>query len=152
MTSIYGVTPRPSPLHVALFQLVIQKDHVPRGSEVVVAVVAGTTLNSEEFDTRQRPRVDNMTRSGQIRAMKQTNVSGLKARLSEYLNAVRNGETVVVHDRRTPIARLVPISENTEELSITEPSRPIGALKIKPPRLRRRVDVVRLLRESRDHR
>ncbi|MGH6717718.1 MAG: type II toxin-antitoxin system Phd/YefM family antitoxin [Alphaproteobacteria bacterium] len=85
--------------------------------------------------------------------MKETNVSGLKARLSEYLAAVRNGETVVVHDRRTPIARLVPVGENPEELNIIEPSRPIAALaKIKAPRLRRRIDVVRLLRESRDQR
>ena len=85
--------------------------------------------------------------------MKQTNVSGLKAHLSEYLAAVRNGETVVVHDRRTPIARLVPVSETAEDLSIAEPSRPLaGPAKIKPPRLRRRIDVVRLLREGRDQR
>jgi prevent-host-death family protein len=85
--------------------------------------------------------------------MKQTNVSGLKARLSEYLAAVRNGETVLVHDRRTPIARLVPVSENAGELSITEPSRPLaGTAKVKLPRLRRRTDVIRLLRESRDQR
>jgi prevent-host-death family protein len=88
-----------------------------------------------------------------MKVMKQTNVSGLKAHLSEYLAAVRNGETVVVHDRRTPIARLVPLSENPEELSITEPRRPlVGTSKIKPPRLRRRTDVIRLLRESRDQR
>jgi hypothetical protein len=38
-------------------------------------------------------------------------------------------------------------------LSVVEPSRPLaGAAKIKPPRLRRRTDVVRLLRESRDQR
>lgn len=85
--------------------------------------------------------------------MKQTNVSGLKARLSEYLAAVRNGETVVVHDRRTPIARLVPVGENAEDLSVVEPSRPLASgAKIKPPQLRRRTDVVRLLRESRDQR
>ncbi len=85
--------------------------------------------------------------------MKQTNVSGLKARLSEYLAAVRNGETVVVHDRRTPIARLIPVGESPDDLGIAEPSRPIADLaKIKPPRLRRRVDVVRLLREDRDQR
>lgn len=85
--------------------------------------------------------------------MKETNVSGLKARLSEYLAAVRNGETVVVHDRRTPIARLVPVTENSEELSLAEPSRPpADVTKIKPPRLRRRTDAVRLLRESRDQR
>ena len=86
-------------------------------------------------------------------AMKQTNVSGFKARLSEYLAAARNGETVIVHDRRTPIARLVPFDEHLDDLKIAEPSRPARDLaKVKPVRLRRRVDVVRLLRESRDQR
>ena len=84
--------------------------------------------------------------------MKQTNVSGLKARLSEYLAAVRNGETIVVHDRHTPIARLVPFDAGTDDLSISEAAEPIRALKVNPPRLRRPVDVVRLLRESRDQR
>ncbi len=85
--------------------------------------------------------------------MKQTNVSGFKARLSEYLNAARNGETVVVHDRKTPIARLVPFDEHVDDLSIAEPSRsPRDLTKIKPVRLRRRVDVVGLLRASRDQR
>jgi prevent-host-death family protein len=85
--------------------------------------------------------------------MRQTNVSGLKARLSEYLAAVRNGETVVVHDRRTPIARLVPFEQQADELQVAEPTRPLRDLtKVKPIRLRRRVDVVKLLRESRDQR
>ena len=85
--------------------------------------------------------------------MRQTNVSGFKARLSEYLAAARNGETVVVHDRKTPIARLVPVDDHVDDLKIAEPSRPARDLaKIKAVRLRRRVDVVRLLRESRDER
>lgn len=85
--------------------------------------------------------------------MKQTNVSGLKARLSAYLAAVRNGETIVVHDRRTPIARLVPFDAGVDDLSISEPVEPIRALaRVKPLRLRKRVDVVRLLRDSRDQR
>lgn len=85
--------------------------------------------------------------------MRQTNVSGLKARLSEYLAAVRTGETVVVHDRRTPIARLVPFEQQTDDLQVAEPTRPLRALtKVKPVRLRRRLDVVKLLRESRDQR
>ena len=85
--------------------------------------------------------------------MRQTNVSGFKARLSEYLAAARNGETVVVHDRKTPIARLVPVDDHVDDQKIAEPSRPARDLaKIKAVRLRRRVDVVRLLRESRDER
>lgn len=102
----------------------------------------------------RRPfRIDLMASSGHIEAMKETNVSGLKARLSEYLAAVRNGETVLVHDRRTPIARLVPIGEGAEDLQVAEPSRPLKApAAVTPPRLRPRVEGVRLLRESRDQR
>ena len=85
--------------------------------------------------------------------MKQTNVSGVKARLSECLAAVRDGETVVVHDRRTPIARLVPFNAGSDDLSISEPAQPIRELATrKPVRLRKRVDVVHLLRDSRDQR
>jgi len=85
--------------------------------------------------------------------MKQTNVSGFKARLSAYLAAARNGETVIVHDRKTAIARLVPMDEHVDDLKVTEPSRPTRNLaKIKPVRLRGRVDVVQMLRESRDQR
>ena len=36
-------------------------------------------------------------------------VSTLKARLSEYLRAVKNGEEVIVTDRGTPVARLAPL-------------------------------------------
>lgn len=36
-------------------------------------------------------------------------VATLKARLSEYLRRVKAGETVVVTDRGTPVARLVPL-------------------------------------------
>ncbi len=91
--------------------------------------------------------------SGHMQVMKETNVSGLKARLSEYLAAVRHGDTVVVHDRHTPIARLVPFNEGVDDFSIHEAAHPLPDLrKLKPVRLRRRVDVVRLLRESRDQR
>jgi prevent-host-death family protein len=88
-----------------------------------------------------------------MQTMKQTNVSGLKARLSEYLAAVRDGETVVVHDRRTPIARLVPFSTEADDFSTSEPPLPIRRqARLEPVRLRRRVDVVQVLRASRDQR
>ncbi|MGH7564698.1 MAG: type II toxin-antitoxin system Phd/YefM family antitoxin [Gemmatimonadota bacterium] len=45
--------------------------------------------------------------------MLRASVSSLKARLSEYLRAVRNGEEVIVTDRGTPVARLAPL-EPTE--------------------------------------
>lgn len=41
--------------------------------------------------------------------MKTVNIAELKNRLSVYLNAVREGEEVLVRDRNTPIARIVPL-------------------------------------------
>lgn len=41
--------------------------------------------------------------------MKQVRIAELKARLSEYLRAVRRGETIAVLDRDTPVAQIVPV-------------------------------------------
>ena len=81
--------------------------------------------------------------------MKTAKIAELKANLSAYLSEVRKGEVVVVCDRATPIARLVPFDE-TEDLTVmnaVESSR--GVTKIKPPKLRKQVDIDAYLRESR---
>jgi len=84
--------------------------------------------------------------------MKSAKVSELKARLSSYLADVRKGDTVVVLDRRTPIARLIPY-ENTQELKITEPTHAPAKLRnLKPIRLRKKMDPVKFLREARGRR
>ena len=62
----------------------------------------------------------NMTTSDYHMTMKNVGIADLKARLSEHLRAVRAGEELTVMDRRTPVARLVPI----------EPRGPIGS---RPP-------------------
>jgi prevent-host-death family protein len=85
--------------------------------------------------------------------MKRAKVSELKSRLSAYLAEVRSGGTVLVCDRQTPIARLVPVDGYADELQTEEPRRPVADLgKVKPVRLQRRINVGRLLRESRDQR
>lgn len=85
--------------------------------------------------------------------MKRVKISELKARLSSYLAAVRRGETVVVTDRVTPVALLVPYEEAHDGLVIEEPTAPLRGLKnIRGVRPRRPIDVVELLRESRDQR
>ena len=38
-------------------------------------------------------------------------IAELKARLSEHLRLVQAGESVVILDRRTPIARIVPLED-----------------------------------------
>jgi prevent-host-death family protein len=85
--------------------------------------------------------------------MKSAKVSQLKARLSAYLAEVRRGETVVVCDRATPIARLIPYEGESAGFRARRPARPPRDLKkARGVRPRRPVDVVRLLRESRDQR
>ena len=41
--------------------------------------------------------------------MKQVRIAELKSRLSEYLRAVRSGETIRVLDRETPVAQIIPV-------------------------------------------
>ena len=85
--------------------------------------------------------------------MKEAHVSQLKTRLSAYLAEVRRGETVTVFDRQTPIAKIVPFTVDDQQERIEEPSRSLTQLRaLRPIRLRRKIDVVALLREGRDQR
>ena len=81
-------------------------------------------------------------------------MSELKAHLSAYLAEVRRGHSVVVCDRATPIARLVPYASDEadgfEVVPATLPARDLRKLRAIRPQ--RTVDVVRLLREDRDAR
>jgi len=82
--------------------------------------------------------------------MKQVRIAELKARLSEYLRAVRRGETIAVLDRETPVAQIVPIRERTT-LRVRKPSPgapPPNRVPI-PRGARLKVDVVQLLLEER---
>lgn len=42
--------------------------------------------------------------------MRRVSIAALKARLSEYVNAARAGEEVIVTHRNRPVARLGPVS------------------------------------------
>ena len=85
--------------------------------------------------------------------MKRVRVAHLKAHLSAYLREVQGGESMVVCDRNTPIARLVPYDQHADGLIIREGKRPPEDLrKIRGVKPRGPVDVVRLLRDSRDQR
>jgi prevent-host-death family protein len=50
-------------------------------------------------------------------------VAELKARLSHYLRAVRDGRSLTVYDRDTPVARLVPLKPGPGDLPSRKPSR-----------------------------
>ena len=83
--------------------------------------------------------------------MKRVGIAELKARLSEHLRRVREGESVTVLDRRTPVARLVPWEREQSPLRIRGPKqgapRPGEVELPEPTQLGR--DVVELLLEDR---
>ena len=79
-------------------------------------------------------------------------VSELKAKLSAYLAQVRRGETVTVCDRRTPIAKLVPVDDDPGGIEVREPIDARGLPAAPRIPLRKRMDVLSLLRDERDHR
>lgn len=56
--------------------------------------------------------------------MKKANVADVKARLSEYLDVVAGGETVVICKRNEPVAELRPIAKARRSRR-----RPIGLYK-----------------------
>lgn len=85
-----------------------------------------------------------------VMVMKPVGVAELKARLSEYLRAVRKGRDVVVMDRDTPIARLVPYAARGT-LVVREPVvayRTLGDVPLPPP-AHLAIDPVELLLEDR---
>ena len=91
-----------------------------------------------------------MTISGHNMAMKEVRIAELKARLSEYLRAVRRGETIAVLDRETPVAQIVPVRDRAA-LRVRKPAPgtpPPNRVPLpKPAKLN--VDVVQLLLEER---
>jgi len=83
--------------------------------------------------------------------MKKAKVSELKSHLSSYLAEVKQGDTVVVCERKTPIARLVPFTDQDQDFKIREAGQPIRKLgKIRPVRLRKKVDLEKILNEIRE--
>lgn len=82
--------------------------------------------------------------------MKQVRIAELKSRLSEYLRAVRSGETIAVLDRETPVAHIVPVRERST-LRIRKPAArtpPPNRVPL-PKATKLKVDIVDLLLEER---
>jgi antitoxin (DNA-binding transcriptional repressor) of toxin-antitoxin stability system len=81
--------------------------------------------------------------------MSNVRIAELKARLSEHLRSVRNGVTLTVLDRETPIARIVPYS--TPALEIRKARRRLRDLKLLP-KPAKRTDSTAILVEDRRRR
>jgi prevent-host-death family protein len=84
--------------------------------------------------------------------MKQVRIAELKSHLSEYLRAVRAGQTITVLDRATPVAHIVPVRERTGlKIRKPRPDAPApGRLRLPKP-LKINLDIVDLLLEERQN-
>lgn len=75
--------------------------------------------------------------------MKNARISELRDGLSDYLARVRKGETVIVYDRDTPIARIEPIAPSDQSIpewvreaerrGIMSPPKKTGPFVLPPP-------------------
>ena len=86
--------------------------------------------------------------------MKRVLISELKSHLSEHLRAVQGGEPIVVMDRKTPIARIVPYDNPAHGIVIRKPKP--GAPLVRdipmPPPVAIDVDLMKVLEEERAER
>ncbi len=91
-----------------------------------------------------------MTISGYHIVMKQVRIAELKAKLSEYLRAVRRGETIAVLDRETPVAQIVPVrAPSALRVRKPAPGTPPPNRVALPKPAKIPIDIVQLLLEER---
>jgi prevent-host-death family protein len=81
--------------------------------------------------------------------MKTARIAELKSRLSEYLRAVREGATVTILDRNTPVAEIVPIQQAGLRIRKPAPGSPPPKRLVFPPPLDIKFDVMDLLDQER---
>jgi antitoxin (DNA-binding transcriptional repressor) of toxin-antitoxin stability system len=81
--------------------------------------------------------------------MSRVRIADLKARLSEHLRSVRNGGTVIVLDRDTPVAQIIPFA--APSLELRKAKRRPRDWKL-PPKPSRRTDSTAALVEDRRRR
>jgi prevent-host-death family protein len=82
-------------------------------------------------------------------------IAELKGKLSEYLRAVRKGGEVVIKDRETPIARLVPYEKSRPRLETIPPTMSLKEMDKLPffrPKGLKPGDLEKALREERKDR
>lgn len=94
-----------------------------------------------------------MTSSDYHMVMIAVNIALLKAKLSFYLGQVKQGNEILVMDRDTPVARMIPSSGRARGLVLIKAKKsPAGlkAMKFRP--VKRRTNSAEMLREERDRR
>jgi prevent-host-death family protein len=84
--------------------------------------------------------------------MKQVRIAELKSHLSKYLRAVRGGQTIAVLDRDTPVAHIVPVTDQAKiKIRMPAPDAPpLNRIPLPKP-LKTGIDIVELLLEERQN-
>ncbi len=87
---------------------------------------------------------------------RRANIAVLKANLSRYLRRVQAGEELIVMDRATAIAKVIPYRIPNDDFVVIPAKKPFRHFWDRPPvKLRKRVSlrtILRVLREDRDDR
>ncbi len=100
-------------------------------------------------------RIDNYGQIWSNMVMSKVNTAELKARLSEYLHRVREGEEITVYDRKTAIAKIVPLVKQASSKLVMTPPKP-GMPAFSMAKLKgipfRNTNSLKDLREDRDKR
>jgi antitoxin (DNA-binding transcriptional repressor) of toxin-antitoxin stability system len=85
--------------------------------------------------------------------MKSVNIAKFKTELGTYLGFVRKGEEIIILDRKTPLARVIPFHEkHKHELIVSEAlDDPLNLFKLKSRLLSKEShDSLRFLKDERD--
>lgn len=95
----------------------------------------------------------NVTKYDYDMVMNTVKIAELKSHLSEHLRQVKRGHTLIILDRSTPIARVIPYADDAQAglLQVRQPlpqSPKLHQIPLPPP-LRFRKDIVELLLEER---
>lgn len=70
-----------------------------------------------------------VTCTGYYMVMKKVGIADLKAHLSGHLRTVKKGEMLVVTERGTPVARIVPVADPRGGIVTRPPARDLPSVK-----------------------
>lgn len=93
--------------------------------------------------------LSNVTICDHNQVMSKVGIADLKAHLSEHLRRVRGGRTLIIFDRDTPVAQIVPYAD--APLEVRPATRKPGDLRL-PPRPSRATDSLSVLMRDRSSR
>lgn len=91
----------------------LQNQQRPKSARSRMASMTGCRINHHARVAR-RARYDYCGHMTPTSGPRTVAVADLKARLSEYLRMVKGGAEVTVTDRGRPVARLMPVSDQTD--------------------------------------